>query len=89
MNGAEFLEVHQNKIMNEIREVIKEINANNFKTKVSKEKTMTGKELFNPVELNKAFKEAFEKRGWEESRYAYCVTTNREDVENTQNMSLV
>lgn len=50
---------------------------------------MTGKKLFNPVELNKAFKEAFYKKGWKESRYAYCVTTNRDDVENTQNMSLV
>jgi hypothetical protein len=88
LNGLESLEVHQKKILNEIKEVIKNINAENFKTKVSKEKTMTGKNLYNPIELNKAFKEAFDKKGWKESRYAYCVTTNRDDVENTQNMSL-
>lgn len=89
LNGMESLEVHQKEILEEIKEVIKNINANDFRTKISKEKTMTGKKLFNPVELNKAFKETFYKKGWKESRYAYCVTTNRDDVENTQNMSLV
>jgi len=88
LNGLESLEVHQKEILNEIKEVVKNINANNFRTKISKEKTMTGKKLFNPVELNKAFKEAFYKNGWKESRYAYCVTTSRDDVENTQNMNL-
>lgn len=88
LNGQESLEVHQKQILDEIKEVIKSIDANKFRTKISKEKTKTGKELFNPVELNKAFKEAFYKRGWKESRYSYCVTTDRDDVENTQNLSL-
>lgn len=89
LNGAEYLEVHQKGILDEIKEVVKNIDANNFKTKISKEKTMMGKRLFNPVELNNAFKEAFYEKGWEENRYAYCVTTNRDDIENTQNMSLI
>jgi len=88
LNGFESLEVHQKEILEEIKEVIKNINANNYKTKISKEKTKNGKVLFSPVELNKAFKEAFEKKGWKESRYAYCITTNRDHAENTQKMSL-
>lgn len=89
LNGLESLEVHKKEILNEIKEVIKNLNANDFKTKISEEKTMVGKKLFNPSELNKAFKELFYKKGWKESRYAYCVTTDREDIENTQNMSLI
>lgn len=89
LNGMESLEVHQKEILNDIKEVIESINANDFKTKESKEKTKNGKMLLNPVELNKAFKDAFYKKGWKEDRYSYCVTTNRDDVENTQNMSLV
>jgi len=87
LNGMESLEVHQKKLLDEIREVIESINANDFKTKVSQEKTMKGKKLFNPVELNTIFKEKFYERGWRESRYSYCVTTNRDYVEDTQNMS--
>ncbi|MCK4729781.1 MAG: restriction endonuclease [Candidatus Aenigmarchaeota archaeon] len=89
LNGYESLKVHKKQILDEIKNIIKNINANNFKTKISKEKTMKGKNLFNPVEINKAFKEAFYKKGWKESRYAYCVTTDEEDVKNTQNLSLL
>jgi len=38
------------------------------KTKESKEKTMPGKMLFNPKELNKAFKNGFAKFGWQNQR---------------------
>jgi hypothetical protein len=46
-------------------------------TKVSKEKTMRGKLLFSPVALNRAFISSFRSHGWQESRYKYCVTTDR------------
>ncbi len=88
LNGLEFLQVHQPIILNEIKQIITLINANQHKTKISKESTMKGRELYNPLSLNESFKNEFYKRGWNESRYWYCVTTNREDVEITKNLSL-
>jgi hypothetical protein len=88
LNGKEFLLVHQKKLYQEILKVIENVNANQHKTKISKEKTMAGKSLYNPVTINEAFKKEFNQVGWHESRYSYCVTTNKNDVENTQNLSL-
>jgi len=58
----------------EIIQVIENINAEDYRTKVSKEKTMLGKKLFSPVALNKKMKTDFEKLGWYESRTNYWVT---------------
>ena len=46
-------------------------------TKESKEKTITGKMLFSPIDLNKVFNEKFSKLGWNESRYQYYITTDQ------------
>jgi hypothetical protein len=78
LNGEEYLVVHHNKLYKEIVKVIESIDANEFLTKESKEKTMTGKMLFSPIELNKAFNQKFNKLGWNESRYKYYITTERE-----------
>ena len=43
LNGEEYLIVHKNNLYEEIAEVIESINANEFLTKESKEKTMPGK----------------------------------------------
>jgi hypothetical protein len=88
LNGLEFLESRQGYILREIKEIIKTINANDHKTKISKEKTMTGKSLYNPKAINKAFKDEFYRKGWKESRYSYCVTTDRKEAEKTQNMTM-
>lgn len=48
----------------EVEETIRNVNAEDHKTKVSKEKTMPGRMLFSPPSLNKAFKSEFGKRGW-------------------------
>lgn len=45
----------------QIRAVISAIDAASYKTKESTEKTMMGKMLFSPYELNKAFKREFSK----------------------------
>lgn len=77
LNGEEYLIVHHNELYEEIIDVIESIDADSFQTKVSKEKTMTGKMLFNPAELNKAFSKKFNSLGWSESRYKYYITTER------------
>jgi hypothetical protein len=78
LNGEEYLIVHHSKLYKEIIEVIDGVDADNFLNKESKEKTMTGKMLYSPVELNKAFNENFHNLGWNESRYRYYITTERE-----------
>lgn len=56
-------------LMVEVNDVIKEIRAADHKTKKSKEKTMKGRVLFSPKSLNRAFKEAFKRRGgWQTIR---------------------
>ncbi len=77
LNGEEYLIVHHKKLYKEIVDVIKSIDASKFMTKESKEKTMTGKMLYSPIELNKAFNVEFNKLGWHETRYQYYVTTEQ------------
>lgn len=70
LNGFEWIQYHQKEMWVEIEKVI----ANTFRTKVSKEKTMKGKMLFSPSDINKKMKEDFENLGWFESRTNYWVT---------------
>ena len=78
LNGEEYLIVHHKKLYKEIVKIIESIDANDFLTKESKEKTMVGKMLYSPIELNKAFNQKFNNSGWNESRYRYYITTERE-----------
>lgn len=77
LNGEEYLIVHHNQLYQEIVDIIQGLNASNFLTKESKEKTKIGKILYSPIELNKAFNEKFHNLGWYESRYKYYVTTDQ------------
>ena len=87
LNGEEHLIVHHNDIYEEIRDVIYSVNAHEFKTKVSKEKTMKGRLLYNPGELNREFKRLFGQRDWEDTRYSYYVTTDRSIMQELINLS--
>lgn len=83
LNGEEYLIVHHNKLYKGIKDAIESIDAEKFKTKVSKEKTMKGTKLYSPVVLNKEFDKEFQKRNWRESRYSYYITLNRELMEKS------
>jgi hypothetical protein len=63
-------------VYKEIMDVIRSVDADRFRTKVSKEKTMKGKLLYNPDALNREFKRLFKQRDWKDVRYSYYVTTN-------------
>lgn len=88
LNGEEFLTAKKKELFKEIMRIIKKINANDYKTKVSKEKKMVGKKLFSPIDINNAMKREFSKMGWNESRYSYYVTTDRDIMEKIMNRSL-
>lgn len=74
----------------QIQAIINAIDASLYKTKESTEKTMMGKMLFSPMELNKAFKREFakpENGGWSNHKvlcdYTYGEYT--EDYIKSQN----
>ena len=74
LNGLEFLIVHKPKLWKEIKNVIALVNAEACKTKVSKEKTMKGKLLYSPIDMNK------------ESRVSYWVTKDEKLIRKTLTM---
>lgn len=68
--GQEILEARFAAELREIEQVIATVDAGQHRTKVSQEKTMPGRVLYNPRSLNKAFKREFEARAWAEAKIA-------------------
>jgi hypothetical protein len=67
----------------ELRDVVAGVDAHVCKTKQSKEKTMVGKMLFSPVDMNKAFQKLLHKKGWAQNRVNYWVTGNAKLIRQT------
>ncbi len=86
LNGLEFLLVHKPALWKEIRKVIKKIDANACKTKISKEKTRRDDLLYSPIAMNKSFKEHLEYENWTESRVSYWVTRDEKLIRKTLTM---
>jgi hypothetical protein len=79
LGGSEILKVRYPEYEKEIYNVIAEVKAE--RTKVSKEKTMIGKMLYSPKDMNNHFREAFNSRGYNEIRDTYTITIPGSDVE--------
>ena len=86
LNGLEFLLVHKPFLWHQIQNVIQTVDAEKYKTKISKEKTMKGKVLYSPTAMNASFKKLFRKKGWEESRVRYWVTKSEKLIRKTLSM---
>jgi len=86
LNGYEFLLVHKPELWKEICDVIDKVDAGACKTKISKEKTMKGKLLYSPINLNKRFKQLLANKKWNESRVNYWVTTDERLIRKTFSM---
>ena len=86
LNGLEYLLVHKPSLWEEIQQVIANVDATKFKTKISKEKTMVGKMLYAPIEMNKAMDAEFQAHGWSESRTSYWVTKDADVIRKTMTM---
>jgi len=89
LNGLEYLMIHKPCLWQEIQDVIANVDATQFKTKVSKEKTMRGRMLYAPIEMNKAMNAEFQERGWSESRTSYWVTKDAKLIRKTMTMTAV
>ncbi len=66
--GKEVLEADFASELHDIEDVIAAVDAAKHRVKASKEKTMVGRNLYSPISLNKAFKDEFKKREWEQIR---------------------
>ncbi len=66
--GKEIIEKKHSALLKEIREIIESMDVSMYKNKKSKEKTMKGRMLYSPKELNKAFKNKFQKKDWQTVR---------------------
>jgi hypothetical protein len=66
--GEQFIRKRHEKELAEIEDIINSINASQFKTKISQEKTMKGDKLYNPPEINNEFTRLFTQRNWEKVR---------------------
>ena len=76
LNGEEYLLVHRRQLWEEVQTVIAEVDALACRTKVSKEKTMRGKVLFSPADMNRAFRNGLSQLGWSERRNTFWVTAD-------------
>lgn len=83
LNGYEHILVHKPKLWADIEESVAAIDAERCRTKTSKEKTMVGKVLYSPGDLNKRFASEFGGRGWGESRTSYWVTDDHRLIRRT------
>ena len=83
LNGEEYLLVHCKQLWEEVQAVITEVNAFACRTKVSKEKTMQGKMLFSPTDMNRAFRHGLGQLGWGERRNTFWVTEDEKILRGT------
>ena len=67
-DGKNFISKNFPNELKEIYEIIDSINLQQFKTKISKEKTMPGQMLYSPPSLNKEYKNKFNALDWHEYR---------------------
>lgn len=85
-NGLNVIEEKHPKLLVEVKNIIKQINVKEHKTKQSEEKTMHGKFLYSPASLNTSFKEKFTKLGWkpykQECKYTDEYYTKDYSTEN-------
>jgi len=78
LGGSEILKVCFPEIEKDIKEIISEVKGKRIKE--SKEKTMKGKMLYSPKDMNQQFKEAFESRGYRELKDIYTITLPNSDI---------
>ncbi len=71
LGGAEILQVHYANHLQEIYDVVGKVSA--ARTKVSKEKTMVGRDLYSPKDMNSQFAAAFKARGYHELRETFTI----------------
>lgn len=83
LNGVEYLKVHHKQLWRDVKTVVRGVDADACKTKVSKEKTMKGQLLYSPEDMNREFKDGFEELGWRQRRSTFWVTDDAKLLRGT------
>ena len=78
LGGAEILTVRYPELEREIYEVVASVHA--MRSKISREKTMRGRRLYSPKDMNSQFRDGFRLRGYEELRDTYTITIPNSDT---------
>ncbi|MDQ7053080.1 MAG: BglII/BstYI family type II restriction endonuclease [candidate division KSB1 bacterium] len=81
LGGAEILSVRYPEHEKEIYEIIEHVTAQ--KTKISEEKSMMGRKLYSPKDLNMQFKTLFTERGYRELKDRYTITIPNSEIQIT------
>ena len=76
LGGLEILQKRFPQIDAEVDKIIKAVKLTE-KTKVSKEKTMKGKLLYDPALLNRLFTDEFNRRGWKKLRSTFTIELDK------------
>ena len=76
LNGHEYLLVHRKHLWDEVEQVIENVDAEACRTKILRERTMRGRLLYSPADMNNAFKTGFRGNGWSESRNTFWVASD-------------
>lgn len=85
LNGLEYMIVHHKDLWGEIQNAIAWVDAEACKTKISREKTMRGRRLYSPIDLNQQFRSSFRELGWTERRNTFWVTDDEELMRGVYN----
>jgi hypothetical protein len=82
-SGEEAIMQYYPDLLEEVQNFIKAVDSSGHKSKVSKEKTKAGRNLYSPVSINKAFKVEFGQAGWHTTRVKcdYPTTYYLEDYQ--------
>ena len=67
-NGGYSIQKTHPYLLQEVKDVIATVDALHYKIKESKELTMSGKMLYSPPDLNRAFAQDFGSKGWRKKR---------------------
>lgn len=87
LNGEENILTHHPDLWTDIRDVIAGVDAEACRTKVSQERNRKGELLFSPEDMNKQFKDGFEKKGWKQRRVNFWVTHNEKLLRKVRDKS--
>lgn len=87
LNGEEYLLVHQRELWDQVQSVIAKIDAEECRTKLSRESRKRGQLLYSPTDLNAAFKREFESLGWSQERRSFWVTSDDRLMRRLHNLS--
>lgn len=78
LGGAEILKVRYPDCEKDIYQVIHQVKG--IKTKISKEKSKMGRELYSPISMNNNFRESFQGLGYKELKDTYTIKIPDSDI---------